>query len=67
MSTVVIPATNQLRTELGDFSSIICFRALVVGTEEALGEKAAAIALIAAGRSRGKQVARTAWPDRKRT
>ncbi|MBI4784879.1 MAG: hypothetical protein HY785_26765 [Oscillatoriophycideae cyanobacterium NC_groundwater_1537_Pr4_S-0.65um_50_18] len=57
MSTVVIPATNQLRTELGDFSSIICFRAVVVGAEEALGEKAAAITLIAAGRNRGKQVA----------
>ncbi|MBW4695096.1 MAG: hypothetical protein KME27_25375 [Lyngbya sp. HA4199-MV5] len=57
MSTITIPALNELRTELGDFSSIICFRALVVGTEEALGEKAAAIALIAAGRSRGKQVA----------
>lgn len=57
MSTVVIPAVNQLRTELGDFSSIICFRAVVTGTEEALGEKAAAIALIAAGRNRGKQVA----------
>jgi hypothetical protein len=57
VSTVAIPATNQLRTELGDFSSIICFKALVVGTEEALGEKAAAIALIAAGRNRGKQVA----------
>ncbi|MBI4782465.1 MAG: hypothetical protein HY785_14280 [Oscillatoriophycideae cyanobacterium NC_groundwater_1537_Pr4_S-0.65um_50_18] len=57
MSTVAIPATNQLRPELGDFSSIICFKALVVGTEEALGEKAAAIALMAAGRTRGRQVA----------
>jgi hypothetical protein len=57
MSTVAIPAANQLRTELGDFSSIVCFKALVVGTEEALGEKAAAIALMAAGRNRGKQVA----------
>ncbi len=57
MSTVAIPAVNQLRAELGDFSSIICFRALVTGTEEALGEKAAAIALISAGRNRGKQVA----------
>lgn len=53
MSTEV----NQLRTELGDFSSIICFKAVVVGTEEALGEKAAAIALISAGRNRGRQVA----------
>jgi len=57
MSTVAIPVANQLRTELGDFSSIVCFRAVVTGTEEALGEKAAAIALIAAGRNRGKQVA----------
>ncbi|NJN56581.1 MAG: hypothetical protein HC879_03335 [Leptolyngbyaceae cyanobacterium SL_5_9] len=57
MSDVAIPAVNQLRTELGDFSSIICFRAIVTGTEEALGEKAAAIALMAAGRSRGKQLA----------
>jgi hypothetical protein len=57
MSVVTVPAVNQLRTELGDFSSIVCFKALVVGVEEALGEKAAAIALIAAGRNRGKQVA----------
>ena len=57
MSTVAIPVANQLRTELGDFSSIICFKAVVVGAEEALGEKAAAIALLSAGRTRGKQVA----------
>jgi len=57
MSTVVIPATNQFRTELGDFSSIVCFKAVIVGAEEALGEKAAAIALIAAGRNRGRQIA----------
>lgn len=48
---------QQLRPELGDFSSIICFKAVVVGVEEALGAKAAAIALIAAGRARGKEVA----------
>ncbi|MBE9157608.1 hypothetical protein IQ265_12345 [Nodosilinea sp. LEGE 06152] len=57
MSTAVIPSVAQLRSELGDFSSIVCFRALVVGTEEVLGEKAAAIALIGAGRQRGRQVA----------
>ncbi|MBE9108820.1 hypothetical protein IQ273_05235 [Nodosilinea sp. LEGE 07298] len=57
MSTAVIPSVAQLRSELGDFSSIVCFRALVVGTEEVLGEKAAAIALIGAGRRRGRQVA----------
>jgi predicted hydrocarbon binding protein len=47
----------MLRPTLGDFSSIICFKAAIVGMEDALGEKAAAIALIAAGRSRGKLLA----------
>lgn len=48
---------NSVRQELGDFSSIICFKAVVVGVEEALGDKAAAIALISAGRQRGKKIA----------
>ncbi len=47
----------QLRSELGDFSSIICFRALANGLQEALGEKAALIATVAAGRARGKKLA----------
>jgi len=50
-------AQNSLRQELGEFSSLICFKAVVVGVEEALGEKAAAIALISAGRQRGKKLA----------
>jgi hypothetical protein len=45
------------RSELGQFSSIVCFKAIVTGAEEALGEKAAMITLIAAGRVRGKQLA----------
>lgn len=48
---------NSLRPELGEFSSIVCFKSVVVGIEEALGDKAAAIALISAGRQRGKQLA----------
>ncbi|HEY9880296.1 MAG TPA: hypothetical protein V6D29_17705 [Leptolyngbyaceae cyanobacterium] len=56
MATVTATTTYATRPELGDFSSIACFKALVTGTEEALGEKAAAIALIAAGRVRGKQL-----------
>ncbi|MBD2188354.1 hypothetical protein [Pseudanabaena mucicola] len=48
---------NMARKELGEFSSIVCFKAVVTGAEEALGEKAAAITLIAAGRNRGKQLA----------
>lgn len=54
MSTAAL--TKNLRTELGDFSSIVCFRALLNGLQEALGEKAALIAATAAGRARGKEI-----------
>ena len=47
----------MLRPTLGNFSSIICFKSAIVGMEDALGEKATAIALIAAGRRRGKNLA----------
>jgi len=50
-------ALKAERKELGNFSSIVCVKAIVVGIEEALGEKAAAIALIAAGRQRGRHLA----------
>ena len=56
--TASILVANQIRPDLGDFSSIVCFRAVVTGIEEALGDKAAMIALIAAGRARGKQLAK---------
>ena len=45
------------RSTLGQFSSIVCFKAVITGVEEALGEKATAIALISAGRKRGKELA----------
>ncbi|AFZ24066.1 hypothetical protein Cylst_1807 [Cylindrospermum stagnale PCC 7417] len=48
---------DLLRKELGDFNSIACFKAVIVGIEDALGEKATAIALISAGRARGKKLA----------
>jgi predicted hydrocarbon binding protein len=48
---------DLLRKELGDFSSVACFKAVIVGMEEALGEKVTAIALISAGRARGKKLA----------
>ncbi|GAA6614763.1 hydrocarbon-binding protein [Scytonema sp. NUACC26] len=47
----------MLRPTLGDFSSIICFKAAIEGMEETLGEKTTAIALTAAGRNRGKKLA----------
>ena len=48
---------TELRPELGNFSSIVCFKAVITGMEDALGEKATSIALIAAGRARGKGLA----------
>jgi predicted hydrocarbon binding protein len=45
------------RPSLGDFSSIVCFKSVITGMEEALGEKATAISLISAGRARGKSLA----------
>ncbi|MFM2303187.1 MAG: hypothetical protein RLZZ135_594 [Cyanobacteriota bacterium] len=52
-----MPEPTSSRPILGDFSSIVCFKAVITGIEEALGEKATAIALIAAGRTRGKNLA----------
>jgi predicted hydrocarbon binding protein len=48
----------MLRQTLGEFSSIVCFKAAITGMEDALGDKTTAIALTAAGRTRGKQLAK---------
>lgn len=45
------------RTDLGQFSSIVCFKAVITGMEEMLGEQATAISLKAAGRRRGENLA----------
>lgn len=45
--------THNIRREMSDFSSIVCFRALVVGVEQTLGLRAAMVALKGAGRKRG--------------
>jgi predicted hydrocarbon binding protein len=47
------------RENLGDFSSIVCFKAVITGMEDALGERATSISLIAAGRARGKKLAKS--------
>lgn len=49
--------TATFRSELGNFSSVVCLKAIITGMEEALGDKATAIALISAGRARGKKLA----------
>ncbi|MEZ4321775.1 MAG: hydrocarbon-binding protein [Myxococcota bacterium] len=49
-------ATQDVRPTLGDFNSIVCFRAVVAGMEEALGKRTAMVSLKAAGRIRGAQL-----------
>lgn len=57
--------SKDLRPELGDFSSIVCFKAVVVGMEQALGDRTAAVGLISAGRKRGQTIAQQAGLDGK--
>ncbi|MCB9675672.1 MAG: hypothetical protein H6737_11175 [Alphaproteobacteria bacterium] len=47
---------QPIRPTLGEYNSIVCFRAVVVGMEEALGKRAAMVSLKAAGRIRGAQL-----------
>ena len=47
---------SYTREKLGGFISIVCFKGVITGMEEALGEKATAIALVSAGRTRGKNL-----------
>ncbi|MBD2258378.1 hydrocarbon-binding protein [Pseudanabaena sp. FACHB-2040] len=49
--------STAMRETLGNFSSVVCLKSIIVGIEDALGEKATAISLIAAGRARGKKLA----------
>lgn len=51
-TAIEIEAPCELRPDLGDFSSIVCFRALVIGIEDILG-RAAHGTLVRAGRARG--------------
>jgi predicted hydrocarbon binding protein len=45
------------RDKLGQFSSTSSFRAVILGMADALGEKATAVSMIAAGRMHGKKLA----------
>ena len=46
-----------MREELGEFSSVVCLKAIITGMEDILGDRATAIALTNAGRIRGRRVA----------
>ncbi|PYE50958.1 hypothetical protein [Deinococcus yavapaiensis] len=49
---------TQTRPTLGDFSSIVCFKAVIVGIEDTLGEDGAAVVFTRAGKVRGHALAR---------
>ena len=52
-------SATALRKELGDFSSIVCLKALVVGLEDVMGVQGARANLILAGRIRGQTIAKS--------
>jgi len=45
-----------VRDRLGNFSSVVCLKAIITGMEDLLGVQATAISLTSAGRRRGKVV-----------
>lgn len=51
------PTKTLLRNELGDFSSIVCFKAVITGVEDTLGPDGAAVVFIRAGKVRGHNLA----------
>jgi len=47
----------SIRETLGDFSSIVCFKAVITGVEDTLGADGAAVVFIRAGKVRGRNLA----------
>ncbi len=47
----------SLRPELGEMMSAVCFKAVIVGIEDTLGDDGAAVVFIRAGKVRGAYVA----------
>ena len=38
-----MPNSNDIRKDLGDFSSVVCFKAVITGVEDTLGPDGAAV------------------------
>lgn len=55
-TTMTTTTEPHLRNELGDFSSVVCFKAVIVGVEDTLGTDGAAVVFIRAGKTRGHQL-----------
>lgn len=51
-------SSPQMRPELSDFNSIVCFKAVITGVEDTLGPDGAAVVFIRAGKARGHDLAR---------
>lgn len=51
--------STNTRPNLGDFSSIVCFKAVIVGVEDTLGPDGAAVCFIRAGKVRGEALAKS--------
>ncbi|MBB5234835.1 hypothetical protein [Deinococcus budaensis] len=49
--------TSALRPLVGDYNSIVCFKAVIVGVEDTLGEDGAAVVFTRAGKVRGRDLA----------
>ncbi|MFC4455336.1 hypothetical protein [Deinococcus sonorensis] len=54
MTTTTLPSVRQ---ELGDFNSIVCFKAVITGVEDTLGPDGAAVVFTRAGKVRGQVLA----------
>ncbi|WP_027482346.1 hypothetical protein [Deinococcus pimensis] len=48
---------TQTRPALGDFSSVVCFKAVITGVEDTLGTDGAAVVFTRAGKVRGRALA----------
>ena len=46
------------RKELGDFSSVVCFKAVITGVEDTLGKDGAGVVFTRAGKMRGQNLAK---------
>ena len=44
------------RKDLGDFSSVVCFKAVITGVEDTLGQDGAAVVFTRAGKMRGQHL-----------
>lgn len=47
----------SVRNQLGDFNSIVCFKAVITGVEDTLGTDGAAVVFVRAGKMRGQALA----------